>query len=85
MRFSSFAVLLVVCSILSAKFQSFSEDLGVTLVATLAGDLNATRTWHECYSSDSGSGLAAPGFLSFDTLGAFLITNLKNGINPFEL
>ena len=40
------------------------------VVAALANDLRNDSTWHECLSSATGAGLAAPGFLSWDTLGA---------------
>lgn len=45
----------------------------------------STQTWHECYDSETGGGLAAPGFLSWNTLGATVQVNLASGINPFSL
>ena len=62
-----------------------ANALADTVVHTLAEDLRATGTWHEAYSSVNGSGLAAPGFLSWDTLGADLQDNVQAGIDPFLL
>ena len=55
------------------------------VVGVLADDLRASGTWHEAYSAENGSALAAPGFLSWNTLAADLIPNLRAGIDPFEL
>ena len=60
-----------------------ANALADTVVHTLAEDLRATGTWHEAYSSANGTGLAAPGFLSWDTLGADLQDNVQAGIDPF--
>ena len=59
--------------------------LADALVHTLAQDLRATGTWHEAYSSANGSGLAAPGFLSWDTIAADLQENVARGVDPFVL
>jgi hypothetical protein len=59
--------------------------LADTLVHTLAQDLRASGTWHEAYSSVNGSGLAAPGFLSWDTIAADLQENVQKGADPFLL
>lgn len=65
------------------------NDAGIAIaraiVATLAADLRTTGTWHECYSSDTGKGLAAPGFLSWDTLGATLLKDATSGNDPFAI
>ena len=60
-------------------------DLAARVVGVLADDLRASGTWHEAYSAENGSALAAPGFLSWNTLAADLIPNLRAGIDPFEL
>lgn len=62
-----------------------ARTLGEALVHTLAQDLRDTGTWHECYNSNNGTGLAAPGFLSWDTLGADLMANIYDGVDPFSL
>ena len=49
-----------------------AAPLAAAVVRALADDLRANGTWHECLSSATGAGLAAPGFLSWDTLGATL-------------
>eukprot|EP00300_Choanocystis_sp_HF-7_P017337 c196_g1_i1.p1 GENE.c196_g1_i1~~c196_g1_i1.p1 ORF type:complete len:445 (+),score=94.86 c196_g1_i1:33-1337(+) len=71
----------------AAKFGQL--DLGMEIaermVHTLAEDLAQTGTWHESYSAETGQGLAANGFLSWNTLGATLLKNLREGIDPFEL
>jgi hypothetical protein len=55
------------------------------VVHTLAQDLRNASAWHECYDSDTGAGLAAPGFLSWNTLGATLQDNLAARVDPFEI
>ena len=62
-----------------------ARALADTVVHTLAEDLRATGTWHECYHSENGTGLAAPGFLSWDTLGADLQADVEAGLDPFAL
>lgn len=66
-----------------------AEELANRVVNVLAHDLTATGTWHECYSSADGAGggdgLAAPGFLSWNTLAASWQANLAKGVNPFTL
>lgn len=42
-----------------------AKRIADSLVHVLASDLRETGTWHECYSSEDGSSLAAPGFLSW--------------------
>lgn len=60
-------------------------QLGQALLHTLAEDIRVSGTWHECYHSETGAGLAAPGFLSWNTLGAALLPNLQAGVDPFDL
>ena len=55
------------------------------LVATLANDLRATGTWHESYDAESGVGLAAPEFLSWNTLGGRVQADVAAGIDPFSI
>ncbi len=62
-----------------------AQSLADTVVHTLAEDLRRTQTWHEAYSSQNGSGLAAAGFLSWNTLGADLQENVQRGVDPFLL
>lgn len=62
-----------------------AHTIGSRVVAALADDIRATGTWHECYSAANGSGLAAPGFLSWDTLGAVLLRNLRDRTDPFAI
>ena len=59
--------------------------LADALVHTLAEDLRATGTWHESYDSESGLGLAAPAFLSWNTLGASMQGDVATGVDPFAL
>lgn len=59
--------------------------LADAVVHTLATDLRVNGTWHESYDAETGVGLAAPGFLSWDTLGATLQENVAAGIDPFSL
>jgi len=62
-----------------------ATQIASNMVATLAFDIATTNTWHESYNSVTGAGLAAPGFLSWNTLGATLVQNVKNNVNPFLL
>ena len=55
------------------------------LVKALANDLRNSNTWHECMSSATGVGLAAPGFLSWNTLGASLVGDIESSVDPFSL
>ena len=66
-------------------FSADAASVAQRVVATLAADLVADGTWHEGYDSESGSGLAAKGFLSWDTLGATWPAHLARGDDPFEL
>jgi alpha,alpha-trehalase len=70
----------------SAKGSKLEEDaaeIANRVVNTLAEDLRQTQTWHEGYDSENGMGLAANGFLSWDTLSAVWQQNLKDRKDPF--
>jgi glycogen debranching enzyme len=70
------------------RAQGFGDAAGAladAVVHTLAQDLRATGEWHESYDSDTGAGLAAPGFLSWDTLGASVQDDVQRGVDPFAL
>ena len=70
----------------SAKGSKLEEDaaeIANRVVNTLAEDLRRTQTWHEGYDSENGLGLAANGFLSWDTLSAAWQQNLKDRRDPF--
>ena len=47
--------------------------LADAVVDLLAADLAQGGQWHEAYNGDTGAPLAAPGFLSWDVLGATLV------------
>ena len=66
-------------------FKELAIEIATRVTATLANDLRNTTQWHEAYSTDTGAPLAAPGFLSWDTLAADLLPNLQRGIHPFAL
>jgi len=69
-------------------FHKEAVDLATRVVRTLANDLRATNVWHECYNSSTGSngtGLAAAGFMSWNTLGARLLTDAIDNVDPFVL
>lgn len=66
-------------------FKPQAQLVADRVVAMLANDLRTTGTWHESYSSADGSSLAAPGFLSWDTLGARIQADVAAGIDPFAL
>jgi hypothetical protein len=66
-------------------YNDLALEIASRVVGALAADLRTSGQWHEAYSTDDGSALAAPGFLSWDTLAAELVSNLKQRVNPFEL
>ena len=66
-------------------FIDLALEIASRVVGALAADLRRSSRWHEAYSTGDGSPLAAPGFLSWDTLAAELISNLRAGIDPFHL
>ena len=66
-------------------FIELAKDIASRVTATLANDLRNTTQWHEAYSTQDGSPLAAPGFLSWDTLVGDLLSNLQRRFDPFEL
>jgi hypothetical protein len=67
-------------------FHDLAIDIATRVTTRLAADLRNTTQWHEAYSTGADrSALAVPGFLSWDTLVADLLSNLRNKINPFEL
>ena len=66
-------------------YRTDAMHISSLVVSTLARDLESTATWHEAYSSDTGEGLAAAGFLSWDTLGATWPEHLAAGNDPFAL
>ena len=58
-------------------YTSQAKLISDRLVHLLAQDLRTTGTWHEAYSSADGSSLAAPGFLSWNTLGARCVAGVR--------
>lgn len=71
--------------LMTAGFRDDAVALGESIVRLLAEDLGREGSWHECYDSDNGNALAAPGFLSWNVLAADLLDNLRAGVNPFAL
>jgi alpha,alpha-trehalase len=67
----------------SSEFTKKAVLQADALVTTLANDLRLTSAWHESYDSETGNGLAAPGFLSWNTLGARIQDDVAKGIDPF--
>ena len=66
-------------------YRELALEIASRVVRALAADLRLSREWHEAYSTADGRALAAPGFLSWDTLSAELLSNLQRGVNPFKL
>lgn len=67
-------------------YRQLALDIARRVVGALAADLRSGGTWHEAYSTAKGGApLAAAGFLSWDTLSATLVANLRSGINPLKL
>ena len=60
--------------------------LAADITRTLADDLRVNGCWHECYHADEPSVyLAAPGFLSWDLMGADVYTMIAEGKDPLKL
>ena len=66
-------------------FDALAKEIATRVTATLANDLRNSTDWHEAYSTEDGTPLAAPGFLSWDTLVGDLLSNLQRRHDPFEL
>ena len=66
-------------------FHDDARRLADLVVGVLADDLRRQSTWHECYHAENGTGLAAPGFLSWNTLAALWHQQLNSTIDPFDL
>jgi hypothetical protein len=79
------ALLMYGASSYGGKARRVAVDLARNVTRALADDLRATGTWHECLSADTGKGLAAPGFLSWDTLIGTLYDDVAAGHDPFAL
>jgi alpha,alpha-trehalase len=62
-----------------------SIEIANRVVQTLSNDLLRDNTWHEGYDSENGTGLAANGFLSWDTLVATWPENIVKRVDPFEI
>jgi alpha,alpha-trehalase len=76
---------LLAYGLMQYHFYESAELVAQRMVDTLAEDLRQTNAWHECYDAESGSGLAADGFLSWNTLAANLLKNIRAKVNPFNL
>lgn len=70
-------------------FRDLALDIATRVTRALADDLrNATpsgHTWHEAYSTGDGAPVGGRGFLSWNTLSAELLSNLKAGVDPMRL
>ena len=67
-------------------YRDLALEIASRVTRALAADLRNSSKWHEAYATDgSGAALAAPGFLSWDTLAGELLSNLRAGVNPFKL
>jgi len=67
-------------------YQAEAEALARDVVRVLADDLRANGEWHECYHADDASVyLAAPGFLSWNMMGAELWDNIVARRDPMAL
>ena len=63
-----------------------AKETAARVSQTLATDLRNSTEWHAgAYSTEGGAPLAAPGFLSWDTLVGDLLSNLQRRHDPFEL
>ena len=83
---------LIAYGLASLGMRTQALDVAGRIVSLLAADIRKHpawakegKVWRECYSSADGSGLAAPGFLNWNTLAGSILQNLRTGENPFEL
>lgn len=68
-------------------FHELAFEIASRITAALAADLQGsqTHTWHEAYSTADGAPIGGRGFLSWDTLSADLMSNLRAGIDPMHI
>lgn len=83
---------LIAYGLASAGLTAPALDIAARLIAVLAKGLRddpegakVGTAWRECYDAETGVGLAAPGFLNWNTLAAFLPNAIRQGQNPFEI
>lgn len=83
---------LIAYGLASADQTAAALDIAGRLLKVLAKGLRddpagakAGTAWRECYNSETGAGLAAPGFLNWNMLAAFLPSAIRSGQNPFVL
>jgi hypothetical protein len=70
----------------ASGYRAEAAALARDLTRTLADDLRANGQWHECYhAEDPKTYLAAPGFLSWDLMGADVATCVAEGRDPLRL
>merc|ERR1712190_464080 len=82
----------IVYGLASMGLKKEAMAVGQRIVSLLAESIRANpkeaeegKAWRECYNSDDGAGLAADGFLNWNTLAGSLLQNLRTGNNPFDL
>eukprot|EP00123_Amoebidium_parasiticum_P021256 comp6411_c0_seq1/m.2213 comp6411_c0_seq1/g.2213 ORF comp6411_c0_seq1/g.2213 comp6411_c0_seq1/m.2213 type:complete len:440 (-) comp6411_c0_seq1:55-1374(-) len=66
-------------------YKDLARNIAQRVVDTLAKDIKETGTWHECYHGETGAGLAAGGFLSWNMLGVNMLRNIQAKMDPFEI
>ena len=79
---------IIVYGLLDYGYYDEALDLANRTINVLYNDIVATKTWHEAYDSSdggSGAGLAAEGFLSWNTLGYRLLDDVRAKKNPFQI
>lgn len=71
--------------LLAYGFQKEAIDLAVTITKLVLADIEKTGGMHEDYDAETGEGLAAPMFISWNLLVGNMIEEAETNFNPLEL
>lgn len=66
-------------------FAEEARHLAATTIRLCLADIRKTGGMHENYNAETGQPLAAPNFVSWNLLVEHLITQTRDGTNPFQI
>jgi alpha,alpha-trehalase len=72
-------------ALLNYGFKKEAQVLAVKISQLCLVDIQKTGGMHEDYNAETGKPLAAPDFISWNLLVGQMISQVKNGYNPFDL
>lgn len=72
-------------ALLRYGFKEEAKQLAQTISALVLRDIDETGGMHENYDAETGKGLAAPGFVSWNLLVRNMIAEAESGIDPFVI